>query len=59
MSETYIKNDEKNVTSKKREVTATVTAAVVGLALTGVAAIFIGKIQARVKESIAPTTEDE
>jgi hypothetical protein len=59
MTAVYIENDEANVPSRKREVTAVVIATTVGIVLTVGASIFINKIQARVKESIAPTTEDE
>lgn len=53
-------NDEVPTTSRKREITATVTAAGLTIALGLIANILIEKASARVKNKIAPkTTEDE
>jgi len=45
--------------SRKREVTAAVTATVVSIVLAGVASVLIDRIHNHVKQSIAPENENE
>ena len=45
--------------SRKREVTAVVIATAVGVVLTVASGVLINKVQNRVKQHIAPTTETD
>jgi hypothetical protein len=59
MNETNVEVVEEAPVSRKREVTAVVTATVVSIVLAGAASVLIDKISTRVKKTIAPEPDSE